>query len=69
MRHDGTATQAPLVLGSAQLTTTTEPARGMVVVHVTGEVDVANSAPPDGCAPRRLRAHGDGTATAAASST
>ena len=48
VRHDGTATHAPLVLGSAQLTTTTEPARGMVVVHVTGEVDVANSAPlPD----------------------
>jgi anti-sigma B factor antagonist len=48
MRHDETTTHAPLVLGSAQLTTTTEPARGMVVVHVTGEVDVANSAPlPD----------------------
>ena len=48
MRHDDTAMHAPLVLGSAQLTTTTVPPRGMVVVHVTGEVDVANSAPlPD----------------------
>jgi anti-anti-sigma factor len=45
MRHDDTATHAPLVLGSAQLTTTTEPARGVTVVHLTGEVDVANSAP------------------------
>jgi anti-anti-sigma factor len=44
MRHDGTATHAPLVLGAAQLTTTTEPARGVIVVHLTGEVDVANSA-------------------------
>ncbi len=44
MRHDYTATHQPLVLGSAQLTTTTEPARGVIVVHVTGEVDVANSA-------------------------
>ena len=48
MRPGDGARHAPLVLGSAQLTTTTEPARGMVVVHVTGEVDVANSAPlPD----------------------
>ena len=48
MRHDETATHRPRVLGSAQLTTTAEPARGVIVVHVTGEVDVANSAPlPD----------------------
>jgi anti-anti-sigma factor len=44
MRHDDPVTHAPLVLGSAQLTTTREPARATVVVHVTGEVDVANSA-------------------------
>jgi anti-anti-sigma factor len=48
MRPHDTTTHPPLVLGAAQLTTTTEPARGVIVVHVTGEVDVANSAPlPD----------------------
>ncbi len=60
VRHDGTATHAPLVLGSAQLTTTTEPARGMVVVHVTGEVDVANSAPLPDALLDACAADGDG---------
>ena len=43
MRPDGTATRAPLAVGSALLTTT-EPAGGTVVVFVAGEVDIANSA-------------------------
>ena len=60
MRHDDTAMHAPLVLGSAQLTTTTEPARGMVVVHVTGEVDVANSAPLTDALLAACAADGDG---------
>ncbi len=60
MRHDDTATHAPLVLGSAQLMTTTEPARGVIVVHVTGEVDVANSAALSDALLDACAADGDG---------
>lgn len=60
MRHEDPATHPPLVLGSAQLTTTTEPARGVVVVHVTGEVDVANSAPLPEALLEASAADGDG---------
>jgi anti-anti-sigma factor len=44
MSHD-TTTQAPLMLGTAHLTSTVRPATGRFVVHLTGEVDIANSAP------------------------
>ena len=60
MRDDDTATHPPLVLGSAQLTTTTDPAGGVTVVHVTGEVDVANSAPLPDALLHACAAHGDG---------
>ena len=42
MRREDTAAGAPLVIGTAQLTATVTP--GAVVMHLTGEVDLANSA-------------------------
>ena len=60
MGHDDTAMHAPLVLGLAQLTTTTVPARSVVVVHVTGEVDIANSAPLTDALLAACAADGDG---------
>ena len=44
MRREDTAAGAPLVVGTAQLTTTVTPGTGAVVMHLTGEVDLANSA-------------------------
>ena len=59
MSHD-TTTQAPLMLGTAHLTSTVRPATGRFVVHLTGEVDVANSAPLPDALLDACAADGDG---------